>query len=269
MGGTCGVLPAPGAVLARDCPQLRDVPTPELVLDGGRVEPAGGEQDVAVEPEVGELLDEALVALGRAGERGLDALLADLAGGLRPGSSSRLDDVRALGPLLRALGDAAPEPRREAGERARVADGAVRADAQKDRVAVAVVPDLLDGERRAGGLALVPELAARAAPEPRLAGLARAAERLLVHPGEHQHAAVVGVLDDRRGQLRDRPSGLLQLALQLRQPLRPLVDDRRDERRLGAGLERLGEVRGLAGAAGGDHGHARRRPRRARVSSRS
>ena len=35
----------------------------QLVLDGGRVEAARGEEDVAVEPEVGELLDQALVRL--------------------------------------------------------------------------------------------------------------------------------------------------------------------------------------------------------------
>src|SRR5207253_8912748 len=52
-----------------------DAPT-ELVLDGGRIEPARREQHIAVEPEVGELLDEPLVALARAGERGLDPLLA-------------------------------------------------------------------------------------------------------------------------------------------------------------------------------------------------
>src|SRR5581483_6604587 len=54
---------------------------PELVLDCGRVEAARGEQDVAVKPEVGELLDEALVALGRAGERRFDPFLANLARG--------------------------------------------------------------------------------------------------------------------------------------------------------------------------------------------
>ena len=42
---------------------------------------------------------------------------------------------------------------------------------------------------------------ARAAPEPRLARLARAALGLVVHPGEHQHAAGVGVLDDRGAEL--------------------------------------------------------------------
>src|SRR5205823_2591181 len=103
---------------------------------------------------------------------------------------------------LRPLGNAAPEPRRKARDRARVAGGAVRADAQEDRVPVAVVTELDDGETVAGRLALAPEPATRAAPEPRLAALARAPQRLFVHPREHQDAPVPGVLDDRRGQRR-------------------------------------------------------------------
>src|SRR5205823_12793344 len=74
-------------------------------------------------------------------------------------------------------------------------------NAEQDRVAVAVVSELDNGERVTGRLALAPELAAGAAPEPRLAGVARAAQRLLVHPREHQHAAVVGILHDRRSQI--------------------------------------------------------------------
>src|SRR5262249_17231650 len=129
----------------------------ELVLDCCRVEAARSEQDVAVEPEVGDLLDEALVALAGAGESGLDALLADLAGG--GGRVVEQDrHVRALGPHLRPLFDPAPEPGCEAGERARVADRPGGPDAEEDRVAVAVVPELDDGERVAGRLALVPEL---------------------------------------------------------------------------------------------------------------
>ena len=93
------------------------------------------------------------------------------AAGLRARVEQR-GDVRALGPGLRALGDRPPEPGREAGQRARVAGRAGGADAEQDRVAVAVVPELLDGERVAGRLALVPELLARAAPEPGLARLA-------------------------------------------------------------------------------------------------
>ena len=51
----------------------------ELLLDEARVEAARGEQHVGVEPEVGDLLHEPLVALGCAGERDLDAFLANLA----------------------------------------------------------------------------------------------------------------------------------------------------------------------------------------------
>ena len=53
----------------------------ELLLDPLGIEAAGGEEDVAVEPEVGELLDEALVGVGDRRERRLDALLPHL---LRP-----------------------------------------------------------------------------------------------------------------------------------------------------------------------------------------
>src|SRR5258707_4275007 len=50
----------------------------ELLLDACRVETARCEQDVAVEPEVGKLLDEPLVGFAHTGEGSLDALLADL-----------------------------------------------------------------------------------------------------------------------------------------------------------------------------------------------
>ena len=53
----------------------------ELGLHSPRSETARGEQDVAVEPEVGELLDQPLVRSDGAGERRLEPLLADLAGG--------------------------------------------------------------------------------------------------------------------------------------------------------------------------------------------
>ena len=154
-----------------------------------------------MEDHVGDLRDEPLVALGHARERRLESLLADLARRLGRIVEER-DDVGALGPLLRALGDPAPEPGREAALRARVAGGAGGPDAEQDRVAVAVVADLLDRERVPRRLALVPVLLPRAAPEPRLAALARAAQRLLVHPGQHQHAPGLGVLHDRGRQLR-------------------------------------------------------------------
>ena len=74
--------------------------------------------------------------------------------------------------------------------------------AQEDRVAVAVLAELLDRERVPGRLALAPEPAARAAEEVRLAGLAREAQRLVVHPREHEDAVRFRVLDDRGAQLR-------------------------------------------------------------------
>ena len=136
-----------------------------------------------------------------------------------------------------------------------MADRTGRPDAQKDRVAVAVVAELDDGERVAGRLALVPELLARAAPEPRLARLARAAERLLVHPGEHQHAAVVGVLDDRRGQIRTgHPASFSSRFSSGSRSGRSWTIDAISAASAPA-CERLGQVGGVAGAAGGDHGH--------------
>src|SRR5262245_60153374 len=77
----------------------------QLVLDGRRLESARNEQDVAVEPQVCELLDESLVGLRSTGERRLDALLSHLA---RRGARSVLEepgDVRALRPERRTLGD--------------------------------------------------------------------------------------------------------------------------------------------------------------------
>src|SRR5262245_2737026 len=160
--------------------------TSELVLDGGRVEAAGGEGDVGVEPEVGDLLDHALVVFSCHRQGGLDALLAELLGGRGRPVAEEAGDVRAFRHLPGALADAAPEPRRETRERARVARGPLRRDAEQERVAVAVVADLVDEERVAGGLALVPDRLPGAAVEVRLAGLARQPLGLVVHPGQHE-----------------------------------------------------------------------------------
>ena len=135
--------------------------------------------------------------------------------------------------------------------------GPARADAQQERVAVAVVAQLLDRERVAGRLALVPELLARAAPEPRLARLARQPLRLVVHPREHQHAARLRVLDDRarvEAQAASRSGTPSSRSSSRSDASRVgiLVQDRREQRRL-RDLERLGDV-------------ARRRPRRPRRS---
>ena len=55
------------------------MPSPQLVLDRRRLQAPRGEQDVAVEPQVRELLDEPLVGLGDGGKGCLDAFLPDLA----------------------------------------------------------------------------------------------------------------------------------------------------------------------------------------------
>src|SRR3954451_23748994 len=172
------------------------MPFSQLPLDRSRIEAARREEHVAVEPQVGHLRDEALVVLPDRGEGDLDAFLPPLLGALRDTLVEEARDVRAFGTGGRSLGDDAPQPRGEARLRAGVARGAVRADAQQDRVAVAVLAQLLYRHRVPGRLALVPVLAARAAPEPRLARLARAAQSFVVHPGEHQDVAARGVLDD-------------------------------------------------------------------------
>src|SRR6478672_276072 len=172
------------------------MPSPELLLDRRRLQSARCEEDVAVEPEVGQLLDESLVGLGDGGQGGLDALLSDLACG---GGRSCLDQsghVRARRAGESPLRDDPPEPRREAGLGARVARRAVRSHAIEERVSVAVVANLLDGHRVPRGGALVPELPAGAAPEPGLAALPRPAQRLVVRVREHQDTVRVRVLDD-------------------------------------------------------------------------
>src|SRR5262249_57069085 len=64
------------------------------------------------------------------------------------------------------------------------------------RVLVAVLGDVHHALRVAGGRAFVPQLVARARPEPRLARLAREAQRLVVHVSESEHFAGPRVLDD-------------------------------------------------------------------------
>ena len=73
------------------------VAAPELLLDPLGIEAARREQHIAVEPEVGELLDEPLVRVPDRGERHLDALLPHL---LRRGGDALVeqrDDVGASG----------------------------------------------------------------------------------------------------------------------------------------------------------------------------
>jgi hypothetical protein len=73
-------------------------------------------------------------------------------------------------------------------------------DAHQHGVLVAIGGDFLHGEAVAGGLALEPELLARAAVEGGETGLDGAAEGFLVHVADHQDAAGIVILDDRRDQ---------------------------------------------------------------------
>ena len=111
----------------------------ELVLHERRVEPARGEEHVRVEPQVGDLGDETLVALGGTGESDLDSLFADLARGGRRAAREQACDVRALRAARSRARRPAPEPRREARHRSRMARRPGGAYAQQDRVAVAVL----------------------------------------------------------------------------------------------------------------------------------
>ena len=77
----------------------------------------------------------------------------------------------------------------EAGARARVAGGTDLVDLDQQGVAVAVEAHGLDVLGVAGRVALAPVLLARAAPEHDAAGGQRAAQRLVVHPAEHEHLA--------------------------------------------------------------------------------
>ena len=73
-------------------------------------------------------------------------------------------------------------------------------DLDQQRIAVAIERDVLHLLRVAAGLALHPELLARAAPEMRLARCDGGFERSAVHPGHHQHATGFLFLDDGRDQ---------------------------------------------------------------------
>jgi len=77
-----------------------------------------------------------------------------------------------------------------------VADGAGGFAFDEDGVAVAVFPDFADGDDAARGGAFVPEFPAAAAVEPGLAAVQCPSEGFLVHVGQHQDFAGVGVLGD-------------------------------------------------------------------------
>src|SRR3990172_8471927 len=67
----------------------------------------------------------------------------------------------------------------------------------EQRVQVTVVEDVLDALDVARGLSLLPELLARAAPEPGEPRAHGPLDRFLVHVPDHEHLAGLPVLDDR------------------------------------------------------------------------
>ena len=151
-----------------------------------RLQPARGQQHGQVVEHVGRLARHALVGLlaRRAGD--LLGLLLDLRADARR-VGEQLGGVAALGrsarlrsAIVRSSAGSASAGRRlhvaavEAGPLARVAGRAGRVDERHERVRVAVVAQRHEALDVARGLAFVPQLLARAAPEPDLAGLARA-----------------------------------------------------------------------------------------------
>src|SRR5829696_4365420 len=90
----------------------------------------------------------------------------------------------------------------ETGALAGVADVAVAEPLhfQQHRIVVAVDEDVDDLELVAGGLALHPQLVARAAEEGGVAGAPRFRERDVVHEAHHQHFGAARILDHRWNQ---------------------------------------------------------------------
>src|SRR5690349_19192109 len=88
----------------------------------------------------------------------------------------------------------------EARARAGVAGGADLVDAHEQRVAVAVERHRLDALVVAARVPLAPVLLTAARPEGHAALGEGPAQRLVVHPAEHQHLAAVVLLDDRGDQ---------------------------------------------------------------------
>src|SRR5918998_1428918 len=92
----------------------------------------------------------------------------------------------------------------EAGPLAGVAGRALLVDEDQQGVTVAVQPDVADPLPVSGGLALDPVLAPAARPVRGPAGGQRATQRLVVHPGDHEHLTGVVLLDDGG----DQPGGV-------------------------------------------------------------
>src|SRR5918997_6067383 len=92
----------------------------------------------------------------------------------------------------------------EAAALAGVAGRALLVDEHQQRVAVAVQAHVADPLAVPGGLALHPVLAPAARPVGGPAGGQGAVQRLVVHPGDHEHLTGVVLLDDGG----DQPGGV-------------------------------------------------------------
>src|SRR5215472_10677588 len=100
-----------------------------------------------------------------------------------------------------------------------VADAAAaRAHAVEERVLLAVDAYLDEIEALARGLALLPQLVARSAPEDRRPPLDGGLQRLLIGVGDQDHLAGIDVLHRHRQDVRTRAGHLQQLAKIQAQP---------------------------------------------------
>ena len=75
-----------------------------------------------------------------------------------------------------------------------------RIDQNQQRIAVAIIKNLVYLLGVAAGGSLVPQFLAAAAPEPGLAPFQRQAQAFLVDPGHHQNLAAGSVLDNGRNK---------------------------------------------------------------------
>src|SRR3954452_6318074 len=176
----------------------------------GQPPAARAQQDQQVVQDVGGLAVDALVALLAGRARDLLGLLLDLRADLRR-VVEQGDGVRAVGALAGALGQRALEDGQRLVRRRRLEVAVVEAralagvagragglDQRQQRVAVAVQPQGLHRLRVAGGRALVPQLAAGARPQVKLARGTRALDGLGVGVGQGEHLAGAPVLHDDR-----------------------------------------------------------------------
>src|SRR5262245_21533749 len=211
---------ASGAWPTRGLPIRRGpcrVASRQLFQDLAERYPTRAEQHEGVEPQVGDFLDDAPVALTaeRSGDH-LGRLLTDLPAHLRLARRQQAGDIRLRGPVGLSLlddsldplehggrsrarigADTALEGREEAGALPGVAGHALLVNLDQERVAVAVGVDGLDVLDVTGGLALAPGLAARAGPEVRDARRQGGLDGRTVHPGDHQELAGVALLHER------------------------------------------------------------------------